>query len=649
MRKRPLWTCWRGSCWRALETLRYLAGLVILAIAMILPVGSGVAASSGHVPTALEASSTQNPEAEQHLVEKYAPIVGLKRQEGACDSDGEPWFPVSVDATLGQSGVTLKRATSKSSGSDQVLVEAPGPQDLFGLGENTYLDMPGNPRRPGCTYEKWFDSTSAGATPVTYAHIVKGDGKLAVQYWFYYVFNRFNNTHESDWEMMQLVFDVDSVEAALQAQPVAVGLAQHGGGESAAWSSSKLQRDGDRPIVYAAAGSHATQFDTAVYLGWGENGTGFGCDTTIGPTDLVPLTAVLLPSSVDDDASDFAWLAFTGRWGERQAGEYSGPTGPNTKSQWTDPFSWQAALRTSSLKVPGAKTFGPAPTNVFCNLSAAGSDIFRELGDRPPKLLAVVAVILAGLVGFLKLAWYRCGQAIGIYRQRWQTFILIGLWLIPVGIAFNGFRFLVTDFPPGSTLFKLLDQTPGASFSIAMLLLILQHLAGLIVVGPMVIELYRELGQDRNLSFRESWDHTWKALPELARTVGLAIIVLITLSITLIGIPVAIWLLVRWMFLPQAAILDHQFRRNALEASTASIKGRWWRAMLTALAIFVLAAAPGAMIGLVFLILGNASVQFINVVSSLVYVVTVPVSILAMTLLYRENSQESPAASTMLA
>ena len=32
-------------------------------------------------------------------------------------------------------------------------------------------------------------------------------GKVALQYWFFYPFNDFNNTHEGDWEMIQLVFD----------------------------------------------------------------------------------------------------------------------------------------------------------------------------------------------------------------------------------------------------------------------------------------------------------------------------------------------------------------------------------------------------------------------------------------------------------
>ena len=49
----------------------------------------------------------------------------------------------------------------------------------------------------------------AGKPTTSYAHIVTEPGKpgkLALQYWFYYPFNDFNNKHESDWEMVQLMF-----------------------------------------------------------------------------------------------------------------------------------------------------------------------------------------------------------------------------------------------------------------------------------------------------------------------------------------------------------------------------------------------------------------------------------------------------------
>ena len=41
------------------------------------------------------------------------------------------------------------------------------------------------------------------------------------------------NTHEGDWEFVQIVFDVPPAEAALEATPVETGYSQHSGGERA--------------------------------------------------------------------------------------------------------------------------------------------------------------------------------------------------------------------------------------------------------------------------------------------------------------------------------------------------------------------------------------------------------------------------------
>jgi hypothetical protein len=89
---------------------------------------------------------------------------------------------------------------------------------------------------------------------VTYAHVSKEPGfpdKLALQYWFFYVFNDWNNLHEGDWEMIQLVFDASTAAHALQRAPVEVGYSQHEGAERADWEDGKLERLGaTHPVVH---------------------------------------------------------------------------------------------------------------------------------------------------------------------------------------------------------------------------------------------------------------------------------------------------------------------------------------------------------------------------------------------------------------
>lgn len=579
--------------------------------------------------------STGQTSPEQQLIEKFVPIIGLKNQAEACDENGEPYLPVSVDAVLGQPDVVLKRKTSSSSKSDTVVKTAPVGGDLYGRGADYYIDLPGNPRRAGCSYERWFQSTSGDLPATTYAHIMSdGRGQLAIQYWFYYIFNDFNNTHESDWEMMQILFDVGTVEDALKTDPVSVALAQHGGGETADWMDDKLQRDGTHPVVFSAAGSHATQYGNAVYLGWGEDGTGFGCDTTTGPTTLVTLQPLLLPSSQPDPNGEYAWLNFTGRWGERQGGEYNGPTGPATKTQWKSPFLWQDGLRTSSINIPVAKTFGPAPTEAFCSVTAWGSNIYRQVGNSTPLLLTAVGILLSGIAIVLGLTWPTFIKATRLYRRAWPTLLVIGALLLPIGIIFNGIQFIATRLPPGNLVIALLENSPGAYYAVALLLLIFQHLASLVVTGPMVIEVYEDIRNGQSSSPRDVWNRTREHIPDLVRSVGRGALVIVLLSITLIGVPVAIWLTIRWYFIPQATMLDGATGKAALKRSAQSVQGRWWRVALTIVAMLAMAAVPGILIGWGFLILGHSSVQFTNGLSSLIYMVSVPISLLALTLVY---------------
>ncbi|MEZ5296512.1 MAG: hypothetical protein R2697_09675 [Ilumatobacteraceae bacterium] len=51
------------------------------------------------------------------------------------------------------------------------------------------------------------------------------------QYWFFWYHNPAKNDHEGDWEFVQVLFEADSVEEALGSEPVAIGYAQHTGGE----------------------------------------------------------------------------------------------------------------------------------------------------------------------------------------------------------------------------------------------------------------------------------------------------------------------------------------------------------------------------------------------------------------------------------
>ena len=270
-----------------------------------------------------------------------------------------------------------------------------GPADLVKIGPTAkdlskglfdyHLDFPGSALAPGCDYLRWERMLVEGQAPVVYAHVVtdaERPGKLALQYWLFYVFNDWNNLHEGDWEMIQLVFDASTPAQALEQAPVEVGYSQHEGAERAAWNDDKLERvDGTHPVVHPAAGSHANFYGEALYLGSSAE-QGVGCDDTRAPAFDIRPTVETIPSDPAQARADFPWIAFEGRWGELQPAFFNGPTGPNLKTQWTEPIRWSEGWRDRSYTVPGGSAFGSGATDSFCGVIEHGSRALVRL-DRP--------------------------------------------------------------------------------------------------------------------------------------------------------------------------------------------------------------------------------------------------------------------------
>jgi hypothetical protein len=330
---------------------------------------------------------------ESALAERYAPVVRLVEQKEECGY-GEPYEPLDVDRLFAQPTVALRGPWAAR---DLIRV-GPTAADLArGLYEY-HLDFPGNPLEPGCGYERWSKRLAAGSRPTIYAHVATDPsvpGKLALQYWFFYVFNDFNNKHEGDWEMIQLVFAAPDAAVALNDEPLEVGYSQHEGAERASWGDEKLEVvDGTHPVVHPAAGSHANHFEEALYLGSSAK-EGVGCDDTSSPTVELRPVVKTIPSDAAAAGRAFPWISFEGRWGELERAFYNGPTGPNLKGTWTEPLVAAEDWRDRSYAVPAGGLLGTSATDFFCTAVQAGSDALRRTIDDPAPRLFVLGALVA--------------------------------------------------------------------------------------------------------------------------------------------------------------------------------------------------------------------------------------------------------------
>ena len=588
------------------------------------------------------ATAADDPASE--LAERYSPIVVIRDQPSSCE-EGEPYLPAVVETVLGQPDVVLRGPQGEA-------IPAPTAADLAGRGDGWYLDLPGNPLAPECDYENWFNERSPQYAPTVYARIGTDPdhpGKLALQYWFWWVFNDWNDRHEGDWEMIQLLFDADSPEAALTTLPASAAFAQHEGSETSEWADPKLLRVDDHVVVYPAQGSHAAYYTQAHWFGKSA-AAGFGCDNTRAEGVEVRPEVVVLP---DAPTGEFAWLDFTGRWGQKAPSFNNGPTGPNTKTQWTHPVSWQLEEgREGAVALPVVG--GPA-VDSFCDLTRAGSLLFIAALDSP----VLVGVLALGFVVLLVLLiratrWRhggdtrpdrerRAGQVVsasfGLLFRRLDV-----LWpiVVVVGLANAGalaLQRLVLHNRPSDDITDVngLADTPLAllaallvSFALAPLVAIAQAATSRVVDG---------IAHDHRIS---GWAAIALAVRRPAGAVVQFVLLLVVtiLASSLLGLPVALLLIAFWAVAMPAAVIEGLGVVAAFRRSARLTKGRRWRAVfLSTLLVWIGFSLPGALGGILLLLTGWPF-WMSNVVAILAGSVLLPFSAIGLTLQYYDFRQE---------
>jgi hypothetical protein len=595
----------------------------------------------------------------QRLIDAYTPITMLREeQEPPCETSAEQYEPTSVSTVLGNPTVELKRV--EEGGKEVTIKRAPTAADIAGLGDPFHLDLHGDPLGDTCVYARDFAKLVAEgkAPPTTYAHIARqvGHPGLVVQYWFFWYFNQFNDLHEGDWEGMQIAFEANTARRALAEGPSEMILFQHAGGERADWEDSKVDKEGTHPIVYPAAGSHATFYDSTVYVQNGSKGSGVGCDNTSEPLREVRVHPIAVPT-FPTTRGRFKWLSYFGHWGEKEAGFNNGPTGPLTKKQWLEPFTWMEKQRSTSPRVPGGSFAGPAVTGAFCGAVTAVSDVINvESRSRPAAIamIAVPALLLILFVGLTRwgpvdLTELRRRRAFGqivraarqLYGRHWRTMVPIGLSALVLVGAVRGLAALLA----GQRGVDSATGRAGAHLALADTIESLgQPIAGALVAA-VVIFAVRLLVETGEMGFLESWRGMLRRFWRVVAGSLLPYVATFALFITVIGIPYGIYKFVCWQFVQQEILLGDKGVRAAFRGSSERVRGRWWHAVRALGFFWLLSIAAGPVLGFT-LIFTNFSLLWINVIGSVVFALLVPYVALGRTLLYFDlgvRAEEEPA------
>jgi hypothetical protein len=599
---------------------------------------------------AMAAPAYADPESDAAavLAQKYAPLVVVREQAVAC-GDGEPYRPTAVSAVLGQRDVTLRGPAGES-------VVAPQATDLAGKGAGWYLDLPGNPLNPGCDYEHWIAKVGADIAPTVYSRVTTDPdhpGQLALQYWFFWVFNDWNDKHEGDWEMVQLLFDAPRAEQAVTIAPSSTAFAQHEGSETSSWTDPKLHKDGDHVVVYPGAGSHAAYYTQALWFGKSAS-AGFGCDSTQAPGELVRPTVVALP---DTPMGDFAWLSFTGRWGQLAPSFNNGPTGPTTKTQWSHPVSWQLEQgRDSAVALP---TVGGPSVKTFCNLTRTGSLLFVHVLDDPAIVIGVVVALIA-LIALVvaRTDWRPAGVELDRERKAGQMVVAalgvlrrhpMALWLpaVVVGVASAitlGLQKWMLRAQPGVDITDvdgLAHNLIGIGGALAVQVLLLPLVAFAMAAAVEIVDgIARHDEIDGVTAVRRVLVHPGGWLAAFS-----VYVVVAGLAISFWLLPVGLYLMARWGVSLPATALEDRGARAGLRTSARLTKGGRLRTALLLLFLVWFGFALPAGVGAIALLLTGWPFWVTNAISIVLSSVLVPATAIGLTLLFYDLRRRSAGSA----
>jgi hypothetical protein len=198
------------------------------------------------------------------------------------------------------------------------------------------------------SYRHVLRQSSENYPRTVYSRTVSCGASTALQYWFFYFFDDWQNIHEADWELATVLLDTETLTVR------EVCLSAHDRGTRR--QATEVLWNDAHPVVYVALGSHALYF--------GPNASGYlptlmGHPVPIGARDWVPFIEhdtvstlsreeyrlVEMPDATgldptSADWSEWWWLAYGGMWGRMTP--IRGPVFQAPK--WGDPLAWAATL-----------------------------------------------------------------------------------------------------------------------------------------------------------------------------------------------------------------------------------------------------------------------------------------------------------------
>jgi hypothetical protein len=346
-----------------------------------------------------------------------------------------------------------------------------------------------------------------------------------------------------------------------------------------------------------------------------------------------------IPSDPANARGPFQWIEFEGRWGELRPAFFNGPTGPNLKSQWTEPIRWSEDWRDRSLAVPAGGAFGTSATDFFCEAVAAGSNAVRRAAENPLPVIGVLLALLAAVVLLLLRATWRptaplrlahrraWGQVLAaaarMYLERMPLFVGIGLLFLPVSVVIT---FLQAVFLRASSVAGIDTEAESSGILVLLVLAVSTALTlfGFELVRAATARALVEIDEGRKIRPLGAYRLAFDSIGPLLRASLIMVGVISLLASSLFLIPIAVWLAVRWALVVPVVELESQSAFGALRRSGRLVRQEWLKVASLTVVGGALALVAGPLIGALLILLTSAPLALLNLVAGVVYALAMP-------------------------
>ncbi len=323
-----------------------------------------------------------------------------------------------------------------------------------------------------------------------------------------------------------------------------------------------------------------------------------------------------------------------GRWGQRAPWEFNGPSGPHLTGKWLLPLTWQDSLRAASLAVPLSGAMGPAPTAAFCEATAASAVLLRYGTERPAVFVAGGLLLIAVIGRLIVGLWRTLAESVRLYVRYFPAFLPAALAVVALAAVVSGTRLVTQALVRRSPAVDAPELSGLFSFSFG----IVQQLVGLALVAPAAVVAVREIRMGRPPGWRTVLHVEAAEVARTTRALARPLLVIGLVGHLPFGIVLAAVLLVRWLFVPQAVLIDGMAPAAARRRSWNAMRGRSRQCAVLAGMLAALVVGLGPVVGVLVMIYASTSIEVVNLASSIVYALVYPFAFATATVWYLDQT-----------